>query len=123
MRKLAVEDNITDMRQFVYDLNDMIEDYAYMDVGESSIQDVIQRLQKIMYDYHITVPGGVFLIFRAFAILEGIGKKLHPNFKTYEFIRPYGQKLLTEQLSPENLPQEAAQRFGNLTAFLNSFRV
>jgi ubiquinone biosynthesis protein len=121
MRKLAVEDNITDMRQFVYDLNDLIEDYAYLDVGESSIQDVIGRLQKIMYDYHITVPGGVFLIFRAFAILEGIGKKLHPNFKTYEFIRPYGQKLLTEQLKPENLAHEASQRFSSITGFLNTF--
>lgn len=76
-----------------------------------------------MYDYHITVPGGVFLIFRAFAILEGIGKKLHPNFKTYEFIRPYGQKLLTDQLKPENLAAEASQRFSNLTGFLNSFPV
>jgi len=123
MRKLAVEDNITDMRQFVYDLNDLIEDYAHLDVSESSIQDVIQRLQKIMYDYHITVPGGVFLVFRAFAILEGIGKKMHPNFKTYEFIRPYGQRLLTEQLKPENLANEAAQRFSNLTGFLNSFPV
>ena len=123
MRKLAVEDNITDMRQFVYELNDMIEDYAHLDVSESSIQDVIQRLQKIMFDYHITVPGGVFLIFRAFAILEGIGKKMHPNFKTYEFIRPYGQKLLTEQLKPENLAHEAAQRMSNLSGFLNSFPV
>ena len=121
LRKLAVEDNITDMRQLVYDLNDLIDDYAYLDVSESSIQDVIQRLQKIMYDYHITVPGGVFLIFRAFAILEGIGKKLHPNFKTYEFIRPYGQRLLTDQLKPENIAQEAAQRFTTLTGFLNSF--
>lgn len=123
LRKLAVEDNITDMRQFVYDLNDLIEDYAHLDVSESSIQDVIERLQKIMYDYHITVPGGVFLIFRAFAILEGIGKKLHPNFKTYEFIRPYGQKLITDQLKPENLASEASQRFSNLTSFLNSFPV
>ena len=123
MRKLAVEDNITDMRQFVYDLNDMIEDYSYLDVSESSIQDVIERLQKIMFEYHITVPGGVFLVFRAFAILEGIGKKMHPNFKTYEFIRPYGQRLLTEQLKPENLASEAAQRFSNLTGFLNTFPV
>lgn len=123
MRKLAVEDNITDVRQFIYDLNDLIEDFADLDVGESSIQDMINRLQKIMYDYHITFPGSVFLIFRAFAILEGIGKKLHPNFKTYEFIRPYGQKILAEQLKPENLAHEASQRFTNFSAFLNSFPV
>ncbi|MDW8272604.1 MAG: AarF/ABC1/UbiB kinase family protein [Chitinophagales bacterium] len=122
-RKLAIEDNITDMRQFIYDLNDLIEDYAHLDVSESSIQDVIARLQKIMYDYKITVPGGIFIIFRAFAILEGIGKKLYPNFKTYDFIRPYGQKLIAEQLRPENLASEAQMRFSNLNAFLNSFPV
>ena len=122
-RKLAVEDNITDMRQFVYDLNDLIEDYAHLDVSESSIQDVITRMQKIMFDYKITVPGGVFIIFRAFAILEGIGKKMHPNFKTYDFIRPYGQKLITEQLKPENLANEAQSRFNNLSSFLNSIPV
>ena len=123
MRKLAIEDNITDPRQFEYDLNDLIEDYAYLDVSESSIQDVITRLQKIMFDYHITVPGGVFIIFRAFAILEGIGKKMHPDFKTYEFIKPYGQRLITEQLKPGNLAEEATSRFSNLLSFVNSIPV
>lgn len=119
MRKLAIEDQITDMRQFEYDLNDLIEDYAYLDVSESSIQDVITRLQKIMYDYHITVPGGVFIVFRAFAILEGIGKKMHPDFKTYEFIKPYGMRLIADQLKPENLAEEASTRFSSLIGFLN----
>jgi ubiquinone biosynthesis protein len=121
MIKLAVEHHITDMRQFVYDLNDLIEDYAYLDVSESSIQDVIQRLQKIMYDYKITVPGGIFIIFRAFAILEGIGKKMHPEFRTYDFIRPYGQRLVTEQLKPENLAEEANSRFSAFSSMLNTF--
>ncbi|MBS1683850.1 MAG: AarF/ABC1/UbiB kinase family protein [Bacteroidetes bacterium] len=120
MIKLAVEHNITDMRQFVYDLNDLIEDYAYLDVSESSIQDVIQRLQKIMYEYHITVPGGIFIVFRAFAILEGIGKKMHPEFKTYDFIKPYGMRLVTEQLKPENLAEEANNRFSTFSSFLGT---
>lgn len=120
LMKLAVEHNITDLRQFEYDLNDLIEDYAHLDVSESSIQDVIQRLQKIMYDYHITVPSGIFIIFRAFAILEGIGKKMYPEFRTYDFIRPYGQRLLTDQLKPENLADEAANRFSTLYNFLNA---
>jgi ubiquinone biosynthesis protein len=123
MKKLAIEDNITDMRQFTYDLNDLIEDYASLDVSESSIQDVITRLQKIMYDYRITVPGGVFIVFRAFAILEGIGKLMYPEFKTYDFIRPYGQRLLTEQLKPENLMTETVSRFSDMFSFMSSLPV
>lgn len=123
MRKLAIEDNITDMRQFTYDLNDLIEDYASLDVSEASIQDVINRLQKIMYTYKITVPGGVFIVFRAFAILEGIGKIMYPEFKTYDFIRPYGQRMLAEQLRPENLANEAAARMSSIYSFMSSFPV
>lgn len=121
MKKLAIEDNITDMRQFTYDLNDMIEDYASLDVGESSITDVINRLQKLMYAYRITFPGGVFIIFRALAILEGIGKIMHPEFKTYDFIRPYGQRMLTEQLRPENLANELVSKVSSTYSFMSSF--
>ncbi len=121
MRRLSLEDQITDERQFEYDLNDLIEDFATLDVSESNIADMISRLQKIMYDYKMRVPGSVFLIFRAFAILEGIGKQLHPTFNTYEFIKPYGAKLVREQLKPKYLMTELTHRTSAITSFLNTF--
>ncbi|MCI5055362.1 MAG: hypothetical protein MRY83_04590, partial [Flavobacteriales bacterium] len=86
-----------------YDLNELIEDYADLDVNEGSIADMSARLQKIMYDYKISVPGSVFLIFRAFAILEGIGKQIHPHFNTYDFIKPFGKKIFSSKYSPKNI--------------------
>ncbi|GIV33866.1 MAG: ubiquinone biosynthesis protein UbiB [Chitinophagales bacterium] len=121
MRRLSLEDQITDDRQFEYDLNDLIDDFATLDVSESNIADMISRLQKIMYDYKMRFPGGVFLIFRAFAILEGIGKQLHPHFNTYEFIKPYGAKLLRERLKPKYLLSELDYRISAITSFLNTF--
>lgn len=121
MKALAVEDRIEDMRQLEYDLNEIIEDFTQLDVDESSIADVVERLQKIMYDYQIRVPGGVFLIFRAFAILEGIGKSIHPHFNTYDFIRPYGMKLMKEKYSPKNIWSDVSEQFGQINAFLTAF--
>jgi ubiquinone biosynthesis protein len=86
MKALAIDDRVEDMRQFEYDLNEIIEDFTALDVDESSIADVVERLQKVMYDYQIRVPGGIFLVFRAFAILEGIGKN-HPS--TFQYLRFY----------------------------------
>ena len=123
MKKLSIEDQINDERQFEYDLNDLIEDFASLDVSESNIADMISRLQKIMYDNKMRVPGGIFLIFRAFAILEGLGKTLHPKFNTYEFIRPYGAKLIREQLKPKNLVNELSHRASSITSFLNNFPI
>jgi ubiquinone biosynthesis protein len=121
LKSLAIEDGIKDMRQLEYDLNELIEDFASLDVDEASIADTVERLQKIMFDHQIRVPGDIFLIFRAFAILEGIGKSIHPHFNTYDFIRPYGMKLMKERLSPKNLWADVNQRFTQINSFLTSF--
>ena len=121
MRKLAIEDDIQDMRQFEYDLQELIEDYASLDVSEGSIADMTTALQKVMYDYKMRVPGGIFLIFRAFAILEGIGKIMHPHFNTYEFIKPYGLRIIKEQYSAKNLLTDLTDKGSQLAGFINNF--
>lgn len=121
MKALAIEDNIEDMRALEYDLNEIIEDFSSLSVDESSIADVVTRLQKVMYDYQIRVPGGIFLVFRAFAILEGIGKTIHPTFNTYEFIKPYGLKLMQDKLSPKNIWADVSDRFSQVEQFMNNF--
>ncbi|MFC2176744.1 AarF/UbiB family protein, partial [Bacteroidota bacterium] len=121
LRALAIEDQVEDMRQLEYDLNELIEDFTSLDVEESSIADMVERLQKVMYDYQIRVPGDIFLIFRAFAILEGIGKTIHPRFNTYDFIRPYGIRLMQEKYSVQNIWQDVSTRVNQLNAFLTTF--
>ena len=49
LRNLAIEHDIKDMRLLETELNDLIEDFAYLDVDESSIAEVSQRLQSIIY--------------------------------------------------------------------------
>jgi ubiquinone biosynthesis protein len=121
MKALAIEDRVEDMRQLEYDLNEIIEDFTALDVDESSIADVVERLQKVMYDYQIRVPGGIFLVFRAFAILEGIGKTIHPHFNTYDFIRPYGIKMMKEKYSPKSMLTEVTDQFSQINSFLTAF--
>jgi len=120
-RRLAIKDEITDMRAFEYEVNEIIEDFAYLDISESSIADFTLRIQKLMYDYQITIPPSVFLIFRAMAILEGIGKTIHPNFNTYDFIEPYGERMVKDRFKPENILNDATFQFNRVSNFLNTF--
>jgi ubiquinone biosynthesis protein len=121
MKRLALEDAIHDMRQFEYDLNDIIEEFASLDMSEGSLADMTQRLQKLMFIYQIKVPSGVFLVFRAFAILEGIGKQLYPKMQTYDYVKPFGLKLVKEQFKPKNIVDELSFQFNQLTSFINTF--
>ncbi|UOQ71690.1 ABC1 kinase family protein [Hymenobacter cellulosilyticus] len=56
-RRLALTADIPDMRTFEADLNDLIEDFTMLDVKEMSMSDLADRLQVIIYDYKLQVPG------------------------------------------------------------------
>lgn len=121
MRKLAISDGIRDMRLLESDLQELIDDYVLLDVSEGSIADVITKLQNIMIRFEMVVPGSIFLIFRALAILEGIGKIMHPTLNTYDFIRPFGVKILKQKFSPDNLWNEFQYRTDQISGFMTGF--
>ncbi|HRR08606.1 MAG TPA: AarF/ABC1/UbiB kinase family protein [Rhodothermales bacterium] len=106
LRRLAVDDEIKDVRQLEYDLNEIIEDYASLQVSESNMAALATQLQKIMYENRMRVPGSIFLILRALAMLEGIGKVIAPNFQTMEFIKPFGVRLVADSFMPNKIVPE-----------------
>ncbi|AYA35915.1 AarF/ABC1/UbiB kinase family protein [Hymenobacter oligotrophus] len=105
-RRLALTSDIRDMRSFEAELQQLIDDFTGLDVKEMSMSALAERLQGVIYRYKLQVPGSVFLILRALVILEGIGKVLHPVFNTFEFVRPYGRRLIMEQYSMSNIGAE-----------------
>ncbi|MEO1434724.1 MAG: AarF/ABC1/UbiB kinase family protein, partial [Bacteroidota bacterium] len=97
-RKLAISDQITNRRAFEADLNELIEDYAMLDISETNIAEIAMRIQAMIYKYQMVVPSSLFLLLRALTILEGVGKTVHPTFNTYEYLQPYGKKLMMERV-------------------------
>lgn len=117
-KRLAIEDGIKDFRAFERDCYELIIDFSDTEIAETSMADLVPRLQKIIYDYKLRVPGSTFLIFRALAILEGIGKQVHPSFNTTEFIKPFGKKLLAEKYSPKVIWEDLNFTFTQLNSLL-----
>lgn len=120
LKKLSIEDEVEDMKMLEYDLNEIIEEYANVAVADSSIENMINDLQAVMFKYKMRVPGGVFLIFRALAVLEGIGKVMHPNFNISEFVLPYGVKIIKEQYSPKEMLDSFVYKSTEIFSLLNS---
>ena len=123
LSRLATEHDIEDHKRLERDCAALIDDFADLDLEESNIAELGTRLQKIIYDYRLKVPGGVFLILRALAILEGIGKQLSPGMNAYEEVKPYGIKLMREQYSFQNIMEEVTWRISSFDQLLRSFPV
>ncbi len=120
LRRLAIDHEINDMRAFEYDLNDMIQDFIVLGDDESGVGDFTARLQKLAYKYKLQIPGVIFLVLRALAILENTVKTLDPGFDVLENVKPYSIRLIAEQYSVKNITNEITNSFSQFfTLFYN----
>jgi ubiquinone biosynthesis protein len=120
-KKLAIDHDVEDMRSFEYRLSELIEEFASLELEEINMSALTLGLQRIIYDYKLKVPGSIFLVLRALVILEGIGERIHPEFQTFEFFKPYGKKLYLEQFSLKDIGSDLLFTGSQLLSFLNKF--
>lgn len=120
-QKLALNPEINDMRAFENDLDELIDDFTVLDVDESNMGELAGRLQQIVGEYKLRVPGDIFIILRALTILEGIGKELHPTFNIYEYVEPFGRKIIVEQYSPSRIVDQVSSSMMQLLSITNSY--
>ncbi len=121
LRNLSTYDEITNEKAFEADVNEIIEDFGMLDVSETNIAELGMRIQQVIHKYKMRVPPSLFLLLRSMAILEGIGKTIHPTFNTYDYIKPYGNKLLKEVFSKENVMEEMGYRVSQIDYFVRNF--
>jgi len=110
LQQLAIEDNVLNKRAFEYAINEIIEDHLHANLKDSSITEVGTKLQQIIYENKMQIPSSVFLILRTLAILEGIGKQVHPGLNIYKLVSPFGSKMIQDQFSTENINEEILYR-------------
>lgn len=123
LRKLALEDEVEDMRALQYDLNELIQDFALLDGNSIRFIDLVNRLQKIIYNYKLHVPQPIFDTFRTLVSIERICKELDPSLNLFNAAKPYGIKLLKDRFSIRNIGIDALGTTSDFLNFLHSFPI
>ncbi len=120
MQRLAVNSEIQNISLLERDLEILVDEFVTYDFENRNLDELTSRLRKIVFDYKLSIPGTIFLLFRTLAILEGIGRIVDPDMKIVEVVKPYSFKLFKEQYSPKNLSYEFQYTLSNFISLLYS---
>lgn len=105
-RKLSNNREILNMSDFENDLQELIDDFVVFDVEHLGMRMMVIRLQRIIYKHKLQVSGSIFLLLRALAILEGVGRVLDPDIEVLDLIKPYVKKIIKEQYSATKIKSD-----------------
>ncbi|MFH1056769.1 MAG: AarF/ABC1/UbiB kinase family protein [Candidatus Micrarchaeota archaeon] len=89
-----------DVPAFKEDLAEVIDQYYNVPISQMHLDEVVRDLTGIIRDYKVRMHPKSMLLMRMLVTLEGIGRKLYPQFNTIEVAKPVVERLISERKKP-----------------------
>ena len=122
MLKLAkIKDEQLNTDAFCKDMGDIISTYFYGSLKEISIQHLLSDIIVLMNRYKVYFREDNYLLTKALITIEGVGKRLDPDFNAAEEIRPFVLDFYRSQRSLFALLGKASELPKELSDFAMQF--
>src|SRR3712207_3704627 len=94
----------------VRDLQEFLNKYSGLSVGEVTLGQALSELIALARRYRLRVPPVFPLLTKALVTAEGLARAIDPTINVYEVARPYARRLLAERYEPEALLEGVGER-------------
>ncbi|RSK41401.1 ABC1 kinase family protein [Mangrovimonas spongiae] len=112
---------IPDMRALEFDVNEFIESYYVKKVHENEMSTILLELKNIIVKHRLKVPVYFFLFARSLVTIEGVIKKLDPNLKQMDIVKPYLQKSIAQDYNPLKIGEKLINSTADVIDFMGDF--
>lgn len=112
---------IRNMREFEFDVYELVERYYVRELNESEISTVLLEVKDIIVKHHLKVPGHFFLFIKAVITIEGVTYNLDPTLYQFDVVRPYLIKTAAKKLNPLKMGKKILNSLYELGMYMDEF--
>lgn len=105
---VAVALRPVDLPELARDLDEMLDAYADVPLGELSLADVFAAIVATMSRHRLKLPADLLLLIKAVSTIEAVGRQLDPSFKVIDHALPLVRSVLARRHAPDALARRAA---------------
>jgi ubiquinone biosynthesis protein len=105
--KLAVPLRPVDAVELSRDIDEMLDLYANVPIGQLSLRAVFASLSETMARHRLKLPADLLLLIKALSTIEAVGRQLEPDFQMVEHATPFVAGLVAERRSPRAIARRA----------------
>jgi len=104
-----------------FQVGDLLETYSFVTLKDFRIGEFLNRLIQLIIRNRLRMPPGFYLMLKAVVTLEGVSRRLDPDFDMVASIRPFARKAMRDRLRPDRLAREMYQGALDLSPLLKEF--
>jgi ubiquinone biosynthesis protein len=107
-----------DVRRLKIDLYDLIDMTKDVPLQKIDFTSSIQAIFALTRRYEVRFPSEYFIIFNTLLEMDGVGRRLFPEFNVTEFAGPYARRWILRQYSPRRFRKEVRSLIDDLNYFI-----
>lgn len=104
--ELSDDSKIADKELFVRDLRNIFEDLPD-NLSEINTAEVVGKISAVIFKYKLKVPRELTQLIRSFSMIEGLCRKLDPDFELMTVAGKLSKEIILQKFTPESIAQEA----------------
>ncbi|MGS0763535.1 ABC1 kinase family protein [Syntrophomonas curvata] len=127
LRDIGIAGDSTDNEDFYEDFVDLVKDVSSTNIGSLDMKRLRKEAMELAYRYHLQMPSYLTALMKALITVEGVGKKLDPDFNFTEVARPLALKVYKERLKPDSVYKFFRSKYyqdvrplGKMPSYLNA---
>ncbi|MBC2717561.1 MAG: AarF/ABC1/UbiB kinase family protein [Desulfobacteraceae bacterium] len=119
--RITYWDKKPDIRRLEKEVADFIGNHLHKPLKELNISLLIQDLLNIVSRYKLRIPPDIFLMMKALGTIEGIARRLDPDFDMIEQAAPFIKQIKMERVTPQRLSDDLYTLTGEFIQFFKQF--
>ena len=97
---LTEHDGEPDMGELERDLGAFSDQHLHRRLNNLDINSALHDLYQLCYRQGLFLKPHIYMMFKALAMSDKLGRDMNPNFELMKQIQPFAEKLLLEQMNP-----------------------
>jgi ubiquinone biosynthesis protein len=100
------------------EIDEFIDDYHDLALGEIDLGAMLSDMMRVIREHGVALPQGLALMLRALISLDGVGRRLDPEFSAVNAARPFLRRTMRERLRPESIVRRARRNLAETVDLL-----
>jgi ubiquinone biosynthesis protein len=114
-------DEQPDMRALEREVADFMGRHLYKPLKDMEVGRLLQDLIELTIRFRLRIPPNIFLMIKALSTVEGVGRKLDPDFDLMAHAAPFIKRVKLERFAPQRVTSDVFDMMSRLFQFLQQF--
>ncbi len=96
----------SEIEELEFEINELIEKYAYLDYGSVDISGLFTDTFKLLMKYEIKIPSNLYMLLKTLITIQNLADSLKAELSMVDMIRPYAKEKIMEKFSMSSVKQK-----------------